>query len=216
LVTLVTLGLIVASLIDAGVRGWWNNNSLITDTVSGLLVLLITILIVNQLLNIREARQRSTAVAAQTAIMMAQAAQSAGTISSVAGGSGDRNAASDDFRSYTMMLLISAPVFIGDSAARRFLEQAQDLDGAMAHTLALITKSKSGAAVPSDRLDNAMKRLQSAAAPLLQPLSPEVRGSIQRIGRTINDWPRVVSIPSATGETTGDCMDVPSICQAGP
>jgi hypothetical protein len=182
LVTLVALGLIVAGLIDAGVRGWWNNNSLTTDTVSGLLVLLITILIVNQLLNIREARQRRTAVAAQAAIVMAQAAQSAGAISSVTGGSGDRNAASDGFRTYTMMLLISAPMFIGDSASRRFLEQAQDLDGVMAHTLAQLSSSKSATTVPRDGLDNAMKQLQSAAAPLLRPLSPEVRNSIQRIG----------------------------------
>ena len=35
-----------------------------------------------------------------------------------------------------------------------------------------------------NRLDAATKQLQSAAAPLLQPLSPEVRDSIQRIGRS--------------------------------
>ncbi len=129
LVTLVALGFIVASLSDAGLRGWWNNNSLITDTVSGLLVLLITILIVNQLLNLRQERQRSVAVGAQTAIMVAQATQSAGAISSVTGGSGDPNAASDGFRTYTMMLLISTPVFIGDTVALCFLEQAQHLGG---------------------------------------------------------------------------------------
>jgi hypothetical protein len=186
LVTLVTLGLIVSSLTDTRVRAWWDSHSLTTDTVAGLLVLLITILVVNQLLNIREARQRSTAIAAQTAIMMAQAAQSAEAISLVAGGSGDRNTASDGFRTYTMMLLISAPVFIGDAAARRFLEQAQDFDGVMAHTLALINRSRGGVAVPSDGLDDAMKQLQSAAAPLLQPLRPEVRDSIQRIGQIAN------------------------------
>ena len=185
LVTLVTLGLIVSSLTDAAVRNWWDNRSLTTDTVSGLLVLLITILIVNQLLNIRDARQRSLAIAAQTAIMMAQAAQSARAISSVTGGSNDHNAASEGFRTYTMMLLISTPVFIGDSAARRFLEQAQYLDGVMADTLAQM--SKGGAAPPSDGLDNAMKQLQGAAAPLLEPLSPEVRDSIQRIGQTANE-----------------------------
>jgi hypothetical protein len=184
-VTLVTLGLIVSSLTDASLRDWWDNRSLTTDSVSGLLVLLITILVVNQLLNLRQERQRSQAVAAQTAIMMAQAAQRA--ISSVTGGSGDHNAASDDFRTYTMMLLVSTPVFIDDPAARGFLEQAQDLSGVMAHTLALISRSKGGAAVPSGQLDDAMKQLQSAAAPLLQPLSPQVRASIQRIGQTANE-----------------------------
>jgi hypothetical protein len=38
--------------------------------------------------------------------------------------------------------------------------------------------------VPGDGLDEAMQQLQSAAAPLLQLLSPEVRESIQRIGQT--------------------------------
>jgi hypothetical protein len=81
LVTLVTLALIVSGITDAGLREWWNANSLTTDTVSGLLVLLITILVVNQLLNRRQDRQRSVAVAAQAAIMVAQAAQSAGAVS---------------------------------------------------------------------------------------------------------------------------------------
>jgi hypothetical protein len=187
LVTLLTPGLIVSSLDDAGVRHWWDNHSLTTDTVAGLLVLLITVLIVNQLLNRRQIRQRSLAVAAQTAIMVAQAAQSAGAISSVSGGSGDRSAASDGFRTYTMMLLISTPVFIEDQAAERFLEQAQHLGGVMVRTLALISKSKGNAAVPGDGLDEAMKQLQIAAAPLLQPLSPKVRDSIQHIGQTANE-----------------------------
>ena len=187
LVTLLTLGLIGSSLADAVLRHWWDNHSLTTDTVAGLLVLLITVLIVNQLLNRRQLRQRSSAVAAQTAIMVAQATQSAGAISSVTGESGDRNAASDGFRTYTMMLLISTPVFIEDEAAQRFLEQAQHLGGVMAHRLAVISKSKCDAAVPDDGLDDAMKQLHSAAAPLLQPLSPEVRDSIQRIGQTANE-----------------------------
>ena len=187
LVTLVTLGLIVSSLTDAGVRNWWDNHSLTTDTVSGLLVLLITILVVNQLLNLRQARQRSVAVAAQTAIMVAQASQTADAISSVTDGSGDRDTASDGFRTYMMMLLISAPVLIDDSAARRFLEKAQYLGGVMGFTLAQTTKPKGDVAVPSDRLDDAMKQLQSAATPLLQALSPEVRDSIQRIGQTAEE-----------------------------
>jgi hypothetical protein len=184
LVTLLTLALIVGSLLDAGIRDWWDSHSLTTDTVSGILVLLITILVVNQLLNLRRERQRSQAVAAQAAIMVAQAAQSPGAISSVTGGSGDRNTASEDFRIYTLMLLISAPVFIGDATARRFLERAQYLAGVEAQTLERIGGSQDGGAAPGDGLDDAMKQLESAAAPLLQALRPEVRDSIQRIGQT--------------------------------
>jgi hypothetical protein len=155
--------------------------------VAGLLVLLVTVLVVNQLLNRRQAGQRGHAVAAQAAILVAQAARSARAVSSVIDGSGDRGAASDGFRTYMMMLLISAPVLIDDSVARRFLEQAQYLGGVMARALALIDRSTDGAAVPGDSLDDAMQQLQSAAAPLLQLLSPGVRDSIQSIGRTAEE-----------------------------
>jgi hypothetical protein len=86
-----------------------------------------------------------------------------------------------------MMLLISAPVFIGDAVSRRFLERAQDLGGEMARTLELMKRPTDGAPVPSDRLDDGLRQLQSAAAPLLQPLSPEVRDSIQRILQTAEE-----------------------------
>jgi len=95
----------------------------------GLLVLLITVLVVNQLLNRRQSRQRAHAIAAQAAIMVAQAARSAKAISSLLDGSGDRDAASDGFRTYMMMLLICAPVLMDDPVARRFLEQSQYLGG---------------------------------------------------------------------------------------
>ena len=119
--------------------------------------------------------------------MAAQAARSAGAVSSLTGGSGDRGAASDGFRTYMMMLLIGAPVVIDDPAARHFLEQAQYLGGVMARTLAVIDRSADGAAVPGDQLDDAVQQLESAAAPLLQLLSPGRRDSLQRIGQTAEE-----------------------------
>jgi len=191
---LITLTLVVGELTNAGQRRWWAAHPLTTDTVAGLLVLLVTVLVVNQLLNRRQARQRGHAVAAQAAIMVAQATRSAKAVSSVIDGSGDRGAASDGFRTYMLMLLIGAPVLIDDPVARRFLEQAQHLGGVMAGTLAVIVRSTAGAAVasdttggaavPSDRLGDAMQQLQDAAAPLLQLLNPAMRDSIQGIGRT--------------------------------
>ena len=77
LATVITLAIVVGELTDAGQRRWWAARPLTTDTVSGLLVLLITVLVVNQLLNRRQSRQRGHAVAAQAAIMVAQAARSA-------------------------------------------------------------------------------------------------------------------------------------------
>ena len=106
LAMLVTLALVIVEVTDAGQRRWWAAHPLTTDTVAGLLVLLVTVLVVNQLLSRRQAGQRGHAVAAQAAILMAQAARSARAVSSAIGGSGDRDAASDGFRTYMMMLLI--------------------------------------------------------------------------------------------------------------
>ena len=118
LAMLITLALVAGELTHARQRRWWAARPLTTDTVAGLLVLLITVLVVNQLLTGRQARQRGHAVAAQ-------AASSAGAVSSAISGPGDRGAASDGFRTYMMMLLTAAPVLIDDPAARHFLEQAQ-------------------------------------------------------------------------------------------
>jgi len=197
LATLITLALVVGELTDAGERRWWAARPLTTDTVAGLLVLLVTILVVNQLINRRQARQRSHAVAAQAAIMVAQATRSAKAVSSVIDGSGDRAAASDGFRTYMMMLLIGAPVLIDDPVARRFLEQAQYLGGVMAGALAVIDRSADGsaapvdrtggAAVPGDRLGDALQQLQDAAAPFLALLHPAIRDSLQDIGGTAEE-----------------------------
>jgi hypothetical protein len=197
LAMLITLTLVAGELTSAGQRRWWAARPLTTDTVAGLLVLLVTILVVNQLLNRRQARQRGHAVAAQAAIMVAQATRSAKAVSSVTAGSGDRGAASDGFRTYMMMLLIGAPVLIDDPVARRFLERAQYLGGVMAGELVVIDRSTAGAAVPGDRtggaavpgdrLSDAMQQLQDAAAPLLQLLHPAIRDSMQGIGRTAEE-----------------------------
>jgi hypothetical protein len=69
---LVMAALIVGEITNAAQRSWWGSHSL-RPTPSGLLVLLITVLVVNQLLNLRQDRQRSHAVAAQAAIVVAQA-----------------------------------------------------------------------------------------------------------------------------------------------
>ena len=82
LAVLVTVALIVVEITDAAQARWWGSHSLTMDTVSGLLVLLITVLVVNQLINLRQARQQSHAVAAQAAMEVAQAAQSAKAVTS--------------------------------------------------------------------------------------------------------------------------------------
>jgi hypothetical protein len=187
LATLITVALVVGDLTNAGQRRWWAARPLTTDTVSGLLVLLITVLVVNQLLTRRQNKQRGHAVAAQAAIMGTQAARAVQAVSALLNGSGDRDAADDGFRTYMMILLMGAPVLIDDPTARHFLEQAQYLGGLMARSLAAIDKAPNRAPVPADSLADAVQQLQSAAAPLLQLLSPDMRDAITRVGQTAEE-----------------------------
>ena len=187
LATLIAVALVSAELANAGQRRWWAARPLTTDTVSGLLVLLITVLVVNQLLIRRQNKQRGHAVAAQAAIMGTQAARAVQAVSALLNGSGDRDAADDGFRTYMMILLMGAPVLIDDPTARHFLEQAQYLGGLLARSLAAIDKAPNSAPVPASSLAGALQQLQSAAAPLLQLLSPDMRDAITRVGQTAEE-----------------------------
>jgi hypothetical protein len=105
--------------------------------------------------------------------MMAQADRASKAVSAVLDGSGDRNSAADEFRTYMMMLLVGAPVLIDGRLSRAFLEQAQRLGGEMARVLATMARahrSEHAPTAPDARLDQATARLRSVAVPLLQPL----------------------------------------------
>jgi hypothetical protein len=174
-VTLVTAGLVIGDLTDTAFRHWWSDHALTTDTVSGLLVLLITFLIVNQVVRLRQIKDRARAVAAQAAIVVGQAARSSRAVSAALDGSGDRDAASDEVRTYMMMLMVGAPVLIDARASRNFLEQAQHLGAEMARTALAMGRSPGPPASSRARLDDAVQQLRAASAPLLQQLSLEQR-----------------------------------------
>jgi len=172
---LVMVGLVIGDLTDAGMRRWWDAHALSTDTVSGLLVVLVTVLIVNQVVTWRQVRDRSRAIAAQAAIMMGQARRSSQAVSAALGGSGDRSAASDEVRTYMIMLLVGAPVLIDAKVSRDFLEQAQYLGGEMTGILTAMGRDHDHGpgAHSSARLDAAVTRLRAASKPLLQILDPD-------------------------------------------
>jgi hypothetical protein len=170
--TLATAGLVVAEINDTGMRHWWSGHALTTDTVSGLLVLLITFLVVNQVVHLRQIRGRSRAVAAQAAIVVGQASRANQAVTAARDGSGDRDTAADEFRTYMMMLLTGAPVLIEDRTSRAFLEQAQNLGGEMARVMLTLGKTPSTGHKGRDaRLDDAVAKLRTASAPLLSQLN---------------------------------------------
>jgi len=134
-VALVACVLVILDLTDAGLRRWWDAHPLTTDTVAGLLVLMITVLVVDQVVRLRQGNSKARAVAVPVATLMTQANSASQAVSQVLAGSGDRDMAREEFRAYTMMLLDVAPTLIDVNTSRNFLEQAQHLDGEMALAL---------------------------------------------------------------------------------
>ena len=184
-VTLVAWALVIGDLADAGMRRWWDGHALTTDTVAGLLVLLITVLVVDQVVRARQFNDRARAVGAQVAIIVAQATRATHEVSQAVAkglGPGDRDAASDEFRTYMLMLMVGAPVLIDVKVSRDFLEQAQALAGEMARVLGVTRGAHGRAALPDARLEAAVQRLRAASTPLLQALNPETQAAVRGEG----------------------------------
>ena len=177
-IALVACVLVILDLTDAGLRRWWDAHALTTDTVAGLLVLMITVLVVDQVVRLRLDNSKARAVAVQVAILMTQANSASQAVSQVLAGSGDRDIARDEFRTLTMMLLAVAPTLIDANTSRNFLEQAQHLDGEMALALNWFATAPGQEKYPAARLDDAVQALKSASTPLLQILTPEMRSAV--------------------------------------
>jgi hypothetical protein len=171
-VTLATFALVALDLSDTGFRRWWDGHALTTDTLAGLLVVLVTVQVVDQVVKARQITDRSRAVAAQTAIVVNQAIRTTHAVTEVLDGKGDRDTATEELRTYMMMLLVSAPVLIDARASRSFLEEAQRLAGEIARVLTTAAQEPA-AGKGSGRLNEALDRLQAAAKPLLEPLNLE-------------------------------------------
>jgi hypothetical protein len=177
-ITLVTLGLIAVDLTDAAARRWWADRAFATDVVAGILVLLITVLVVDQVVRVRQLKDRARATAAQAAILMVQAARAKQNVSAAMNGSGDQDAALDEVRTYMTILSISTPVLIDARVSRTFLEQAQRLAAELVQGLPSGVKAAGETSTASDaRLEDSFQRLRSASAPLLEVLSAEQRSA---------------------------------------
>ena len=181
-VTVLAAVLVILDINDAAMRRWWDGHALTTDTVSGLLVLMITLLVVDQVVSLRQINDRARAVAAQAAIVMTQAMRASQAVSqATAKGAGpdDRDTASDELRTYMMMLLVAAPVLIDVKVSRAFLEQAQLVAAEMARALGIRARSLTPGTLADARLDNAVQQLRTASTPLLQVLDPETQAAIR-------------------------------------
>ena len=178
-VALVACVLVILDLTDAGLRRWWDAHALTTDTIAGLLVLMITVLVVDQVVRLRQGKSRGRAVAIQVAILMTQANIASRAVSQVLAGSGGRDMAYEEFRTYTMMVLAVAPVLIDARTSRNFLERAQDLDASMAQALRVLATAPGQEKFLAAQLDDTLQALKSASTPLLQNLTPELRSAVR-------------------------------------
>ncbi len=173
-VALVSSALIGLDLSDVAFRRWWSARAFTTDAIAGILVVLITVLIVNQALGIRRERERSRATAAQASMVLSQAIRATRAVLACAT-SGDRTATTDELRTYMIMLMIAAPILIESKTPRAFLEDAQTLGGMFVHVQHRSRRAPSKS-VPSDaQLEEALRQLKMTAAPLLAPLTAEER-----------------------------------------
>lgn len=173
-VSVITAGLVVLDISDGSVHRYWTDHSFTASVLSGVLVLLVTVLIIDRVTRRRQLRGRSRAIAAQAAIIVAQAARATDAVTHAADSAEDRDAADDELRTYMQMLLTSAPVLIDADVSRRFLEAAQRVAGDLYRSLQAPADDK--AAKP--RLDESVAHLRAAAAPLLDVLNPEQRAAI--------------------------------------
>jgi len=181
-VTLLTSVLVILDIDDRAMRRWWDGHALTSDTVSGLLVLLVTLLVVDQVVRLRQLNDRARAVAAQAAIIMTQAERGLQSVSQAVAkdaNDSDRDAAFDELRTYMMMLLVGAPVLIDAKVSRTFLEQAQAVGGLMARALGVTARSSDRAPAPDARLLAAVKKLRAASTPLLQVLDPQTQAAVR-------------------------------------
>jgi hypothetical protein len=170
--------LIICDLDDAGFRHWWEERALTTSMVGGLLVLSVTVLVVDQVVSLRQEKDRSRVTGAQSAIVLAQGIRATDAVTAVLGGSGEKEAATEEIRTYLTMVLIVAPLLVETSAPRHFLELAQHLAGELAGAMVVIARSPGRATEMKARVDEAVANVREAAAPLTVTLTPDQQRAV--------------------------------------
>lgn len=172
----ITAVLVVLDISDASVHRYWSRHSFTSSVLAGLLVLLLTVLIVDRVTRMRQLRNQSRAIAAQAAIIVAQAKRAAEAVARSSSTEDAREEAADELRTYTQMLLTSAPVLIDAAAPRTFLETAQRVAARLFR--AFRDAGDGGLEQTKTELDDAVEQVQAAAAPLLAALNREQRTAV--------------------------------------
>lgn len=172
----ITASLVVLDISLGSVHRYWSRHSFSSSVLSGLLVLLLTVLIVDRVVRIRQLGDQSRAIAAQAAVVFAQAERATDAITRASRSDADRDEASGELRTYTLMLLISAPLLIDAKVSRTFLESAQRVAAQLSR--ALRASGDEQVKQAKTRLDDGVAKLREAAAPLLEELNRAQRAAV--------------------------------------
>lgn len=180
-VTPLLVAMVVLDLTDSAVNRWFDEHDFTTSTISGLLVLLLTVLVINRVARVRQLNERSLVTAAQAATIARQAKRAYDATEALVRGDseGDRDNASDELRTYMGMLLISAPVLIDARESRTFLEQAQRLGALLSQALSQTADGTPLSSALESRLKSSVARVRDTGRPLLDTLSAAQRTAVE-------------------------------------
>ena len=178
IVMMVTAALVVLDIAGGPVHRFWSRHSFTTNVLAGVLVLLLTVLIADRVVRIRKLKSQFRAVGAPAALIVAQASRSVDAVTRAALSVNDRAEASAEVRTYTQLLLNSAPLLIDARIPRAFLEAAQRM---AAELFPALDTGGEGVEATKSQLDEAVERLRAAAAPLLRALGSEQRAAISQL-----------------------------------
>jgi hypothetical protein len=167
---------VVLDIVDASVRGFWSRHSFSSSVVSGLLVLLLTVLFVDRVNRARKVKDQSRAVGVQAAVIVAQAGHAADAITRPSTTDDDRDEASQELRTYMQMLLTSAPLLIEARNSRTFLEVAQQTAAEFLGSLR--DRAADESIDVSARVEAALEQLHLASAPVVVQLNREERAAV--------------------------------------
>lgn len=188
IVMVIAAVLVVLDLADRSVHRYWSQHSFTSSVLSGVLVLLLTVLIVDRVTRMRQLRNQSRAIAAQAAIIVAQASRAADALTTMSPTDEEREAAADQLRTYAMMLLTSAPLLIVADVPRAFLESAQRLAAQLFDVLrdAPDEGDATEERALKPRVDEYLAQLRAAAGPLLAVLNRQERAAVSSDGTAAN------------------------------
>lgn len=174
-VSAITAALVVLDLSVPSIHRFWSRHSFTSSVLAGVLVVLLTVLVVDRVVRVRELRNQSRAIGAQAAVILGQAGRTKDAVTT-AKSDDDRDQADAELRTYTQMVLNSAPLLINATVPRTFLEAAQRVAAQLSRALRATGDEQRRQA--NARLDDGVAHLREAAAPLLAVLNLAQRAAV--------------------------------------